>query len=448
MQKKIGNISYLLLFASLNISLYASKPLDNLQDPILRELQTISQKSNKESNVTIVKKEQNSTIKKIIKNSIPPKAQNKLLKKDIKSESNSSHTSIDTIEKNISKSENNYPLSNELSQVNKEQNKSKIIDININKSVKSTDLTIKSKQENKNNFIFFVTNPHPVTYNAKSYLSLKVLISTSSKAKNSSTLNKKSIIKSKSNDVLNRKLKDIDINSSSKKLYAISKSNNKDKLLKDIEYTSNTLISSQAIFTGISNSIRYSNLSSTTKDKLKLNPIAVTYEPKLYLSLKTVIKPATPINPKTYLALKHILLPIPKNYAKAYIKLKSVPYPKKKYLIIKVSKSHQRLNIYVNNKYLWRCKVSTARRGYVTPSGHYKPYMLERMHYSRKYHNSPMPWSVFFRGGYAIHGTHAIGHLGRRASHGCVRVHPRNARRIYRLIQKYGKRNTKIIIQG
>jgi lipoprotein-anchoring transpeptidase ErfK/SrfK len=70
------------------------------------------------------------------------------------------------------------------------------------------------------------------------------------------------------------------------------------------------------------------------------------------------------------------------------------------------------------------------------------------MHYSRKYHNSPMPWSVFFKGGYAIHGTNAIRRLGRPASHGCIRVHPRNAKKLYQLIKRYGKQNTRIIIRG
>jgi len=42
-----------------------------------------------------------------------------------------------------------------------------------------------------------------------------------------------------------------------------------------------------------------------------------------------------------------------------------------------------------------------------------------------------MPYSIFFRGGYAIHGTYATGALGRPASHGCVgacrRLTPRNS---------------------
>ena len=45
------------------------------------------------------------------------------------------------------------------------------------------------------------------------------------------------------------------------------------------------------------------------------------------------------------------------------------------------------------------------------------------MWYSRKYDMSPMPYSVFFRGGYAIHGTGYVKQLGRPASHGCVRLH-------------------------
>src|SRR5688500_13830280 len=66
----------------------------------------------------------------------------------------------------------------------------------------------------------------------------------------------------------------------------------------------------------------------------------------------------------------------------------------------------------------WR--VSTARPGYRTPVGTFRPYLLKRMHYSSKYENSPMPHSVFFLGGYAVHGTGYIKSLGRPVSHGCI----------------------------
>ena len=70
----------------------------------------------------------------------------------------------------------------------------------------------------------------------------------------------------------------------------------------------------------------------------------------------------------------------------------------------------------------WR--VSTARKGYYTPRGTFGVTRTAKVYYSRKYDNSPMPNSVFFHGGYAIHGTGYIKSLGRPASHGCVRLHP------------------------
>ena len=59
-----------------------------------------------------------------------------------------------------------------------------------------------------------------------------------------------------------------------------------------------------------------------------------------------------------------------------------------------------------------------------------------------------MPHSVFFRGGYAIHGTNHVKSLGRPASHGCIRLAPGNARAFYNLVKAYGPRNTRIIVQN
>lgn len=96
---------------------------------------------------------------------------------------------------------------------------------------------------------------------------------------------------------------------------------------------------------------------------------------------------------------------------------------------------------------IYEWDVSTGRKGYSTPRGIYQPYMLKPMHYSSKYDNAPMPHSIFFHGGYAIHATEAINKLGRPASHGCVRLHPQNARWLYRLVREYGKENVFIIVQ-
>ncbi|MDH7797387.1 MULTISPECIES: L,D-transpeptidase [unclassified Beijerinckia] len=82
--------------------------------------------------------------------------------------------------------------------------------------------------------------------------------------------------------------------------------------------------------------------------------------------------------------------------------------------------------------------VSTARSGYATPRGTFRPYSLQRMHYSRKYHMSPMPHSIFFLGGYAIHGTGSVSQLGRPASHGCIRLAPGNAAKLFSMVQREG----------
>jgi len=105
---------------------------------------------------------------------------------------------------------------------------------------------------------------------------------------------------------------------------------------------------------------------------------------------------------------------------------------------VQISNSAQRMRVYVDGGLTYAWPVSTARRGYRTPAGSYRVQRMERMWYSRKYHMSPMPYSLFFRGGYAIHGTNSIRQLGRPASHGCVRLHPGNAAALYRLVQSRG----------
>lgn len=90
--------------------------------------------------------------------------------------------------------------------------------------------------------------------------------------------------------------------------------------------------------------------------------------------------------------------------------------------------------------------VSTAKRGKLTPTGEYKPYLLKKMHYSTRYNNAPMPYSIFYSGNYAIHGTTHLDKLGRPASNGCVRLHPENAKWLFSVVQAVGKGNTYIRI--
>ncbi len=115
-------------------------------------------------------------------------------------------------------------------------------------------------------------------------------------------------------------------------------------------------------------------------------------------------------------------------------------------LVARVSISSQTMTVERNGQVIHRWKVSTARKGYVTPRGTWRPKRMHKMWYSRKYDNSPMPYSVFYHGGYAIHGTGAVKSLGRPASHGCVRLATGNAARFYSLVREIGPGNTRIVV--
>ncbi len=114
-------------------------------------------------------------------------------------------------------------------------------------------------------------------------------------------------------------------------------------------------------------------------------------------------------------------------------------------VVAKIYLARQEMEVYINGNLRHTWKISSGRSGYSTPRGTFRPQRIYSSYFSRKYDNAPMPSAVFFRGGYAVHGTGHISALGRRASHGCVRLHPNNARQFFNLAKTYG-RNIKIQI--
>ncbi len=116
-------------------------------------------------------------------------------------------------------------------------------------------------------------------------------------------------------------------------------------------------------------------------------------------------------------------------------------------VVVTVNKSTQRLTVEVDGVQRHQWPVSTARWGYRTPNGTYRPERLARKWFSRKYDWSPMPHSIFFHGGYAIHGSYEIRHLGRPASHGCIRLLPKNAAVLFKIV-KANRADTKIVVTG
>jgi len=116
-------------------------------------------------------------------------------------------------------------------------------------------------------------------------------------------------------------------------------------------------------------------------------------------------------------------------------------------IVVVINKSKQRMTVVVDGieQHVW--KVSTGLEG-GPKTGIYRPERLERKWFSRKYGMSPMPHSIFFHEGYAIHGTIYISRLGKQASHGCVRLHPANAATLFNLIRGHGMRDTMIVVSN
>ena len=124
----------------------------------------------------------------------------------------------------------------------------------------------------------------------------------------------------------------------------------------------------------------------------------------------------------------------------------AMPAAAQRSLVARIDISTQRMSVEIDGVPAYHWAVSTGRGRYRTPTGSYRPQRMYRRYFSRKYDNSPMPHAIFFRGGYAVHGTGYIRSLGRPASHGCVRLHPANAATLYALVGQIGKRGTRIVV--
>ena len=136
--------------------------------------------------------------------------------------------------------------------------------------------------------------------------------------------------------------------------------------------------------------------------------------------------------------------------SKAKAKTKTKPkVPAKKRLIISINKVSQKMTVTLDGdvEYVW--PVSTGAKGYDTPSGNFRPFRLEKDHYSNEWDDAPMPHSIFFTArGHAVHGSYHVKSLGRRASHGCVRLAPANAAKLFSLVSKTGMSSTAVIVKG
>lgn len=116
-------------------------------------------------------------------------------------------------------------------------------------------------------------------------------------------------------------------------------------------------------------------------------------------------------------------------------------------IVVTISVPRQEMRVVVDGveQYVW--PVSTGRDGVaITPAGTFKVQSMHVITYSRLFNNAPMPWSIFYDGHYAIHGTTAIHLLGRTASMGCTRLHPDNAKILFEMVKARGAKSLKVVV--
>ena len=123
-----------------------------------------------------------------------------------------------------------------------------------------------------------------------------------------------------------------------------------------------------------------------------------------------------------------------------------VPVAQAAAVIARVDKSSQTMTVYHHGEVIDQSPVSTARAGKVTPSGTWTAKSMKRHHRSSRYNNASMPYSIFYNGHFAIHGTNQVKRLGRPASAGCIRLHPDNAAKLFRLVQSEGLGNMQVVV--
>jgi len=88
---------------------------------------------------------------------------------------------------------------------------------------------------------------------------------------------------------------------------------------------------------------------------------------------------------------------------------------------VAVSLDRQRMRAWEGERLVLDTRVSTGQRGHRTPAGEFRAGPAkERLHLSRRYPGSRMPWSVQVQGHVFIHGFTSVPAYS--ASHGCVRV--------------------------
>ena len=131
-------------------------------------------------------------------------------------------------------------------------------------------------------------------------------------------------------------------------------------------------------------------------------------------------------------------------------------YRKSCRLWVSISRKTQTATVYVDRKKIGSWKVSTGKKGSSTPNFDRHPNgRIYNRYSSTKFPGGDyqglgnMPYAVFIKGGYAMHGTPKgnWSKLGRVASHGCIRMLPKNAKIINNYVRRFGVRKVWVTVK-
>ncbi len=95
-----------------------------------------------------------------------------------------------------------------------------------------------------------------------------------------------------------------------------------------------------------------------------------------------------------------------------------------------ISKENQTLWAFQKGKLMRRLTISTGSKKTETRAGWFAVYSRVPNHHSSIY-DAPMPFSLFFSGGMALHASTYVDELGTATSHGCVRLRYSDAKALY-----------------
>ena len=108
-----------------------------------------------------------------------------------------------------------------------------------------------------------------------------------------------------------------------------------------------------------------------------------------------------------------------------------------------VSLSDQLAYAYDGDELVGVASISTARKGYITPTGEFEVLGKDRDYRSKKYDNAPMPFAQRIdEYGIAMHGGEPI--PGYPASHGCIRLPTKFAAKLFATTDV----GTKVLVGG